>query len=234
MSGSEMFGMMKATKWYVINNTFVQSNYDLLNSYIQPRNLYTHLFLCLQDIDVGDPAVVGESKVLQECANHCTLMLHECDGFYTTTKAETPENTTCHLVDNYHPQNGPSNFTIGHGEDTDKVYYTKRPIGAPQTIPKPEELVVPCDQDRSALTDDRCTEYTPTEKIKYYDCSNCTSCTYLKTVAEIISDVRCSDEDRILQCELEGNNVTSNINLNRDDTNRAFEKSWKFGQVRIS
>ena len=149
--------------------------------------------------------------------------------------SEEPINTTCHLVDNNHPRYpAAKDYTIGHGEDTDRIYYVKEEKGTTR-FEKPEALVPPCDQDRTTIQDTKCDELRSNGKIKYYNCGNCTDCTYLKTVSQLIPDGACGDENRIIECELE--NVTANIdvtaNTESTDTKHAFLKSFTPGSAQV-
>ena len=177
-------------------------------------------------MNVGDPDVIGQSKVLQLCSNECTLAKNDCDGFYTTKMSEDPVNTTCHLVAHNKP------YVIGHGEDTDRVYYVKNAIGSPITFAKPEDLIPPCDQDRNTIDKTTCDGYRALDPIQYYNCTACDRCSYRLTVSQYMKDDACEDEDRIIQCELENENVTSNIAIDASNSKNSLLKSWQSGQVR--
>ena len=155
--------------------------------------------------------------------------------------SEEPVNTTCHLVDNNHPRYPEAKQPkIGHGEDTDRIYYIKEEKGT-NRFEKPQDLVPPCDQDRTTISQTECDALRSNGKIKYYDCNNCTDCSYLKTVSQLIPDGACpDDENRIIECELENENVTANIDvtasIHSSATKHAFLKSFTPGsaQVRFS
>ena len=147
--------------------------------------------------------------------------------------SDPPINTTCHLVNHNHPQTGNKPYTVGHGEDTDRVYYVKNQVGVDQ-FEKPEELIPPCDQDRDSVDDTECSNLRSGGAMKYYNCTNCNGCTYLKTVTELIDDRKCKDEDRIIQCELQNENVTANIDINSGVTKHAFLKSFTPGSAQVS
>ena len=153
--------------------------------------------------------------------------------------SEEPINTTCHMVDNNHPRYPTVlQHKIGHGEDTDRIYYVKEEKGTTR-FEKPQALVPPCDQDRTTIDETDCNTLRSNGKIKYYNCANCTDtgCTYLKTVSQIIPDGACGDENRILQCELENENVTANIDVTANaastDTKHAFLKSFTPGSAQV-
>ena len=151
--------------------------------------------------------------------------------------SEEPVNTTCHLVDHDHSRLS-QEPTIGHGEDTDRVYYVKELV-ATTSFEKPEVLIPPCDQDREVVDDAKCNEFRDESgedgEFTYYNCSSCTGCTYLKTVTQLIADVGCKDENRILQCELEHENITANIDPDnfKDVTKHAFFKSRVPGSAKV-
>ena len=181
-------------------------------------------------MNVGDPDIIGQSKVLQLCSNECTLLKSECDGFYISKMSEEPVNTTCHLVDHNHPRNQ-KDPTIGHGEDTDRIYYTKNEFPK-KSFDKPEDLIPPCDQDRNTLESSTCDEYRALGPIQYYNCTTCDRCSYRLTVSQYMKDDACEDEDRIIQCELENENVTANIQIDPSMSKHSLLKAWQqSGQV---
>ena len=142
--------------------------------------------------------------------------------------SEEPINTTCHLVDHRK-----KDYTIGHGEDTDKVYYVKKQVGSPVTFTKPVDLIPPCDQDRNTLESSTCDEYRALGPIQYYNCTTCDRCSYRLTVSQYMKDDACEDEDRIIQCELENENVTANIQIDPSMSKHSLLKAWQqSGQVR--
>ena len=142
--------------------------------------------------------------------------------------SEEPINTTCHLVDHRK-----KDYTIGHGEDTDKVYYVKKQVGSPVTFTKPVDLIPPCDQDRNTLESSTCDEYRALGPIQYYNCTTCDRCSYRLTVSQYMKDDACADEDRIIQCELENENVTANIQIDPSMSKHSLLKAWQqSGQVR--
>ena len=170
---------------------------------------------------MGNETADGRIKLLQICANRCALSGQECEAFYYEPKED---GTECHLVDE-DLENIPA--TIGYGLDlTDRIYYIKETVGEPVVVKRPLGLEPPCDQDNTELTEEQCAEL-PTDVLTPYECT-ADQTTYLSTVT-IVSDIKCSGEDRILQCELEGAAAGSNINpktrlnLLRDAFLKSFE-----------
>jgi hypothetical protein len=74
---------------------------------------------------------------------------------------------------------------------------------------RPAGLELPCDQDTSTLSAESCA-FLPTDILTNYQCVNGVKNTYGDTVG-LVSDIKCPGEDRILQCELSGGVVASNI-----------------------
>ena len=78
-----------------------------------------------------------------------------------------------------------------------------------------------------------CDDLRSGDQIKYYSCTNCTGCTYLKTVSQLISDEACTDENRIIQCELENENVTANFDIATTVSKHAYLKSFVPGSGQV-
>lgn len=96
------------------------------------------------------------------------------------------------------------------------MYFIKEQIPAVGAINIPDSLIPPCDLDDVALSAADCAAYTGGQALTYYTCPSMTS-TYADSLA-LVSDARCEDEDRLLQCEMEGREVDSNINnVNRKE-----------------
>ena len=102
----------------------------------------------------------------------------------------------------------------------------------PKVFNLTEELRTPCDQDESFQTAADCAALTSVNATNYYICPSVTS-NYGNTV-QLISDVSCPGEDRLLQCELNGGKVGHNIpDATVTTYNPMFIKTAYYSRVRI-
>lgn len=156
-----------------------------------------------------------ENVLREMCANHCSVEV-SCDAYYIEPK----NGANCHLVDERkHPN---INRTAGHGWSTSKVYYVKKYGQTPTPdIPLPDLLQVPCDNDEFTLSESECNAFPPQAKT-IYECPTTTS-NYERTVS-LISDAKCGQENRILQCELNQGTAKSNI-LSKEFFDQMFTKT---------
>ncbi|TRY69564.1 hypothetical protein TCAL_03245 [Tigriopus californicus] len=133
-------------------------------------------------------------ELLQQMCANHCTVEDACDAYYVESKS----GSNCHLV----------YFVKIYGEPT-------------SNIPLPDTLLPPCDKDEFTLSESECNAFPP-NPMTIYQCPASTS-NYENTVS-LISDAKCGQENRILQCELSRGTVTSNV-LDKEFFDRIFTKT---------